>query len=94
MREGFRTNVGVVTGDAWVTAEFRLLDGDGTLLATQVTELPPRTLKQVSVEALFDDDVEAPDPAGSLFVSSGEPFLAYLTVIDGSSQDPIFVMCR
>lgn len=94
MRDGFRSNVGVVTGDAWTTMEFRLMDDDGVLLATKFLELPPRTLKQNSVEGLFGGPVQAPESAGSLFVTSGEDFLAYLTVIDESSQDPIFVMCR
>ena len=31
-------------------------------------------------------------PAGSIIVTADRPYLSYLTVIDGSSQDPVFVM--
>jgi hypothetical protein len=93
-RQGFRTNVGVVTGDAWATVQLGLFDADGVLLAERFLGVPPRALKQLSVERLFGDDVADPDPVGSLVVTSGEEFLAYLTVIDGSSQDPVFVMPR
>jgi hypothetical protein len=94
MRDGFRTNIGIVTGDAWATVELTLLDADGILLAQEYEDFPPRTLTQYSLNKLFGNGVIKPDPVGSLVVSSGEPFLAYLTVIDGTSQDPVFVMSR
>ena len=94
MRDGFRTSVGVVTGDAWATVEFRLRDADGALLAKEFVEVPPRTLTQHSLNKLFGNNVTEPDPVGSLVVASGEPFLPYLTVIDGTSQDPVFVMAQ
>ena len=91
MLNGFRTNVGVVTGDAPATLEFRLRDYDGSPLATEFLDVPPRTLSQLSVNKIFGNQVTKPDPVGSLVVSSGTEFLAYLTVIDGTSQDPVFV---
>jgi hypothetical protein len=94
MRDGFRTNVGVVTGNAWATFEFRLRDSDGQLLANEFLEVPPRTLTQLSVNKIFGNQVAKPNPVGSIVVSSGTEFLAYLTVIDGSSQDPLFMMFR
>jgi len=94
MLDGFRTNVGVVTGDAWATLEFRLRDSDGVLLGQEFLEVPPRTLKQLSINKIFGNNVATPDPVGSLVVSSGTEFLAYLTVIDGTSQDPLFMMSR
>lgn len=94
MLNGFRTNVGVVTGNAWATMEFRLRDSDGILLGRRFLEVPPRSLKQLSMTKLFGNDLTPPDPAGSLVVTSGTEFLAYLTVIDGSSQDPLFMMSR
>jgi hypothetical protein len=94
MIDQFRTNVGVVTADAWATLEFKLRDCDGIQLATKILEVPPRTLKQLSVDQLFGNRLQAPDPVGSLVVASGEKFLAYLTVIDETSQDPVFVMAR
>jgi hypothetical protein len=94
MLNGFRTNVGVVTGNAWATVEFRLRDSDGILLGQELLEIPPRTLKQLSINKIFGNNVQSVDPVGSLVVSSGTEFLAYLTVIDGTSQDPLFMMSR
>jgi hypothetical protein len=91
MLNGFRTNVGVVTGNAPATLEFRLRDYDGNPLATEFLDLPPRTLTQLSINKIFGNQVTKPDPVGSLVVSSVNEFLAYLTVIDGTSQDPVFV---
>jgi hypothetical protein len=34
----------------------------------------------------------APDPVGSIIVTGDGDYLSYLTVIDGTSQDPVFVM--
>lgn len=94
MLDGFRTNVGVVTGDAWATMEFRLRDADGLLLGQEFLEVQPRTLTQLSINKIFGNQVTKPDPVGSLVVTSGTEFLAYLTVIDGTSQDPLFMMSR
>ncbi len=94
MRDGFRTNVGVVTGEAWATVESRLRDADGILLAKEYVEIPPRTLMQHSINKIFGNQVTMPNPVGSLVVTSGSEFLAYLTVIDGTSQDPLFMMSR
>jgi hypothetical protein len=91
MLDGFRTNVGVVTGNAPATLQFRLRDADGILLAKEFLDVPPRTITQLSVNKIFGNQVTKPDPVGSLVVSSGTEFLAYLTVIDGTSQDPVFV---
>ena len=62
------------------------------LVGQKILEIPPRTLSQLSLNKLFGNNVQKPDPVGSLVVSSGTEFLAYLTVIDGSSQDPVFIM--
>jgi hypothetical protein len=94
MKDNYRTNVGVVTGNAWATVEFRLRDADGMLLGQKFVEVPPRTLRQFSLEKLFGKKVQLPDPAGSLVVTSATEFYAYLTVIDGTSQDPLFMMSR
>jgi len=92
MLDGFRTNIGVVTGDLGATFRFDLRDAGGTLLATAFRSVEPRSLRHLSMEKLFGRDVVAPDPAGSIVVSGNADFLAYLTVIDGTSQDPVFVM--
>ena len=90
--EGFRTNVGLVTADAWVNFVVDLNDGDGSLLARRSVAVPPRTLRQWSVEQLFGVGARPPDPVGSVVVTADAPYLAYLTVIDGTSQDPVFIM--
>jgi hypothetical protein len=94
MLGGFRTNVGFVTGDRAATLLVRLRGPGGLQLAERVLEVPPRSLRQVPMASLFGSSVPKPDPVGSLVVSSPVEFLAYLTVIDGTSQDPVFVMSR
>ena len=90
--EGFRTNIGVVTGERTVSFTFDLRDQGGTLRGTAFKTLPPRTLQQWSVEKLFGNGFVIPDPVGSIVVKATRPHLSYLTVIDGTSQDPVFVM--
>jgi hypothetical protein len=91
-RDGFRSNVGVVTGDQTVSFTFDLRNQGGTLVSSSIVSVPPRTLRQWSIEKLFGNNVAKPNPAGSVVVSAERPYLAYLTVIDGTSQDPVFVM--
>jgi hypothetical protein len=86
--DGFRTNVGVVTGDQSVSFTFDLRDEGGTLRASALKTVPPRTMQQWGVGKLFGSGFLAPDPAGSIVVSANRPYLTYMTVVDGSSQDP------
>jgi hypothetical protein len=88
----FRTNIGVVTGGQSVSFTFDLRDEGGTLLATAFKSVAPRTLQQWSVGKLFGSAYEKPEPAGSIVVTANRPYITYMTVIDGSSQDPVFVM--
>ena len=90
--DGFRTNIGVVTGSQGVSFTFDLRDEGGTLRATAFKSVPPRTMQQWGTGKLFGNNFVEPDPAGSIVVSADRPYLAYMTVIDGSSQDPVFVM--
>jgi hypothetical protein len=90
--DGFRSNVGVVTGDKSVSFTFDLRDEGGTLRKTAFKTVPPRTMQQWSIGKLFGSGFVQPDPAGSVVVSANRPYLTYMTVIDGSSQDPVFVM--
>jgi hypothetical protein len=92
LRGGFRTNIGVVTGDKSVSFTFDLRDAGGTLRSSAFKSVPARTMQQWSVDKLFGNDFVIPNPAGSIVVSASRPYLTYLTVIDGSSQDPVFVM--
>jgi hypothetical protein len=90
--DGFRSNIGVVSGDKTVHFTFDLRGAGGTLRATAFKSIPPRTMQQWSVGKLFGNDFVEPDPAGSIVVKAAQPYLTYMTVIDGTSQDPVFVM--
>ncbi len=90
--DGFRSNIGVVTGSQSVSFTFDLRDEGGTLRSTAFKTVPPRTMQQWSIGKLFGNNFVEPDPAGSVVVSADRAYLAYMTVIDGSSQDPVFVM--
>ena len=90
--DGFRTNLGLMTGDSATEFKVDLKAGDGSLVVTTALTVNPRTLRQLSVERLFGSGFVTPDPVGSIVVRGNAGFLAYLTVVDGSSQDPIFVM--
>jgi hypothetical protein len=92
VRDGFRTNIGVVTGNQGVSFTFDLRDEGGTLRATAFKSVPARTMQQWGTGKLFGNNFVEPNPAGSIVVSADRPYLTYMTVIDGSSQDPVFVM--
>jgi len=93
--DGFRTNLGLVTGDSATNFVIEVRAGDGSLEAITRLRVKPRTLRQLSVESLFGSEFPIPIlPVGSIVVRGDAGFLAYLTVVDGSSQDPIFVMPR
>jgi hypothetical protein len=91
MMDGFRTNVGFVTGDQGATFGCTLYDSDGTVRAQGTVTVPARSLKQRSIEQIFGGSAVV-DPVGMLTVESADPFLVYMTIIDGTSQDPVFVM--
>ncbi|MFV2073788.1 MAG: matrixin family metalloprotease [Thermoanaerobaculales bacterium] len=92
MIDGFRTNIGVVTSGQWTNFVFTLRDADGAQLATATLGVPPRTVRQRSVDKLFGAAWVAPNPVGSVVVSADGEFLSYMVVIDGSAQDPVFFM--
>jgi len=93
MRDGFRTNIGFVTGDQAETFICKLWNGNGQVAAEGFVTLKPRSMRQRSVEQIFGSSgYDLPDPVGTITVEGDHPFLTYLTVIDGTSQDPVFVM--
>jgi hypothetical protein len=92
-RDGFRTNVGVVTGAAWASVRIRLRDQDGTEHGDTFVNVPARSMRQWSLESLFgSSQLDTLEPTGSLVLDADADFLAYLVVIDGSSQDPVFFL--
>jgi hypothetical protein len=89
-RGGFRTNVGVVTGEVPALVRFRLRAEDGVQVGETYKEVPARSMRQWSVSNMFGEDLlRKPDPAGSLVVDANADAFAYLVVVDGSSQDPV-----
>jgi hypothetical protein len=93
---GFRTNIGAVNlGDAEITIDVDLYAGDGTLLGTRAVTLPPYAYHQenniysyVTSSALED---------GFAVVSCADEaarFLAYASVVDNQSGDPVFIPAR
>ena len=90
LRDGFRTNVGVVTGEVPAVVRFRLRAEDGVQVGEIYKEVPARSMRQWSVATLFGDGLlRQPDPAGSLVVDADADVFPYLVVVDGSSQDPV-----
>ena len=50
-------------------------------------------MRQWSLESLFgSSQLDTLDPTGSLVLDADADFVAYLVVIDGSSQDPVFFL--
>jgi hypothetical protein len=93
VRDGFRTNVGVVTGETWARVRLRLRDQSGAEHADTYVNVPARSMRQWSLESLFGSTaVEKLDPTGSVVLDSDADYFAYLVVIDGSSQDPVFYL--
>jgi hypothetical protein len=95
MRNGYRTNVGVMTGESSASVRFRLRNQNGVLKAETWKNVPARSMRQWSVDRLFGSGLtQLPNPAGSLVVDSTNDFAAYLVVVDPSSNDPVLFMAE
>jgi hypothetical protein len=71
----------------------RLRDQSGAEHADTYVNVPARSMRQWSLESLFGpSEVEKLDPTGSVVLDSDADYFAYLVVIDGSSQDPVFYL--
>ncbi len=68
--DGFRSNIGVVTGYQSVEFTFDLRDEGGMLLKSAFKTVPPRTMQQWGIGKLFGSGFAEPDPAGSVVVSA------------------------
>ena len=87
---GYRTNIGVVNlGSRTMWGELDLFDHDGTLLGSLDVLLAPfeyqqldRVFRQVTSSAVDD---------GYAVVTGDEPFLAYASVVDNRTGDPVFL---
>jgi len=86
-----RTNLGLASLANGATADLVLRDADGTVLGVrQGFWIPPRSVVQLSFADAFPG-AAPPDPVGSIEVVPYAPLVAYLSIVDGTSQDPSFV---
>jgi hypothetical protein len=93
---GFRTNVGLVNaGGQHVRVEIALYGGDGIWLGTKTVDLNPYDFQQV--DKIFAGLAPSGVDSGYALLSTSTPgavLLAYASVIDNSTGDPIAVPAR
>ena len=91
---GFRTNVGFTNPNLQtVTATVRVFDADtGELVGERNRELPPRTFSQIDNVFRFVGERNRVTTNATVEFTADVPVLAYATVIDNTSNDPIFVL--
>ncbi|HVT05690.1 MAG TPA: hypothetical protein VHL58_20220 [Thermoanaerobaculia bacterium] len=88
---GFRSNVGIVNvGVGQLAVTLTLRDAEGGSLATAMMTAPPFSHTQTSVATLFAQTSSTNDNA-FLELSAATGFLAYVSVVDNSSGDSIFI---
>ncbi|HPW56369.1 MAG: SUMF1/EgtB/PvdO family nonheme iron enzyme [Thermoanaerobaculaceae bacterium] len=94
--EGFRTNLGFVnTTGMTITIDCRLFRADSVLLGSQSFQLRPHEFKQI--DKVFTRVTAAEVADGYAVLSTGTvdgAFLAYASVIDNRSGDPVYVPAR
>lgn len=94
--QGFRTNVGFVnTTDRTITLDGRMFAAAGTLLGTQTWQL--RAYESRQIDRVFTKVTSAEVADGFIVINPrtvGGAFLAYASVIDNRSGDPVFVPAR
>jgi hypothetical protein len=91
---GFRTNVGfAVPGLTAVTVTVRVFDAaTGALIGERDLDLPPRTFSQINDVFKFVGARTRLTVNATVEFAADGPVLAYATVIDNTSNDPIFVI--
>jgi hypothetical protein len=92
----FRTNVGAVNlTDETVDLEIHLYDGDGNLLGVKEASLRPYEMDQY--DKIFDDvgaDTVNNGYAVVRVTTDGGKVLAYASVVDNRSGDPVYVQAQ
>lgn len=91
---GFRANVGFTNPNLQaVTATVRVFDADtGELIGERDRNLPARTFSQINNVFAFVGARNRVSTNATVEFSADAPVLAYSTVIDNTSNDPIFVL--
>ncbi|MCU0290561.1 MAG: PKD domain-containing protein [Thermoanaerobaculaceae bacterium] len=94
--QGFRTNIGFVnTTSRTLSLECLLLRGDGSTAGAQSWQLKPYEFKQIDRIYTKVTSAEVTDGYAVLSTSTlGGGFLAYASVIDNRSGDPVYVPAR
>lgn len=88
---GFRSNVGAVNpADGPATVSLTLRTSDGAVLGTGSLALPPRGHLQASATSLFGPQTVQTTGA-FIEVDATSPVLAYASVVDNQSGDPVFI---
>lgn len=94
--QGFRTNIGFVnTSSRAISLACVMYRADGSTVGTQSWQLKPYEFKQI--DRIFTKVTSAEVTAGYAVLSTstlGGAFLAYASVIDNRSGDPVFVPAR
>jgi len=90
---GYRTNIGLVnTSNGSISVHVELHDGDGTLLGTKTVNL--RAYEYTQVDRIFHAFTSSTLESCYAVVrtsSTGGSFLAYGSVVDNRSGDPVYV---
>ncbi|HVR42662.1 MAG TPA: PKD domain-containing protein [Thermoanaerobaculia bacterium] len=93
----YRTNVGWANREsAAVQATFRLWDGSGANLGSAEVNVASHGFAQVPIASLFPFLASQPRTGLTLRITASRPgaLVAYASVVDQSSQDPIFLAAR
>ncbi len=89
----YRTNIGLAAAAYAETIELILHAEDGTVLDTGSIHVQPYSLVQRSLRQLFDIGDWSAFTTGWVEVApSRQAVIAYVSVVDGSSQDPIYAV--
>jgi CSLREA domain-containing protein len=90
--DGYRTNIGFVGGSSDESFTVSLRGADGTVLATNSVSVPQRSMEQSSLDDLFGAAASGLAIGSVDVAATGQPLLVYVSVVDGSSQDPIYAV--
>lgn len=93
---GFRTNIGLLNASAVpITVEIRLFDRDANLLGSLSQPLLPFEFRQLDKPFAAFTTADVPEGYANLWTNTaGASFLAYASVIDNRSGDPIYIPAR
>jgi YVTN family beta-propeller protein len=88
--EAFRANLGITNiGSVEANVQIELRNKDGNLVASGATKVSSRGLKQLNnINRVLLGSDGVTNTAGSLRITSDQPFSSFISVIDNSSNDP------